>query len=163
MVILAAAVLCHPVSALTVRPARGWSVLWAVPVQPGDEMRITWTHSVSGWPVAEKFTILSDGRLCLVEMVFDHEGPNLPSWPEEETSWRFEEGRAVVTGYQRCLAGLNLAVSPFGHRMVTTGWNWDLVAAVGPDRLIRVECERIPLFLVYWAEVMQWRHRTIRS
>lgn len=157
------ALLCHPVTALTVRPARWSGLIWAVPAFSGAEFRLAWIHTVSRRAVSERYAIDADGRLCLREMIFDHEGPNLPSGPEEGTAWRIEEGRAIVTGYLRCADRLNLGVCPFGHCLEYGSWDWDLVAGVGPDRLIRVTLERIPLILIVLAEVRQWRHDTNRS
>ncbi|MCA1960923.1 MAG: DUF1850 domain-containing protein [Desulfomonile sp.] len=152
------AVLCYPVAALTVRPARGWFPLWTVRARAGAELRLTWIHTVSRRPVAETFTIDQDGSICLREMAFDHEGPNLPSGPEDGTNWRIEEGRVVVTGYRRCFDQLNFAVSPLGHWLERDTRCWNLVADAGPDCQFRVTCQRIPLILIVWAEVLQWRH-----
>jgi len=161
--VLAVAVLCHPVAALTARPARGWLPFCAVSAGAGDEFRLTWIHTVSKRPVSETYAIGEDGRICLRVMVFDHEGPNLPSGPEDGTSWRIEQGKVVVTGYRRCFEQLNLGVSPLGHRLEHGSLDWDLVAGVGPDRLVRVAIERIPLILIVLAEVRQCRYSTSKS
>ena len=155
--------LCYPVTSLTVRPAKGWSLLWAVPAYAGADLRFTWIHTVSKRPVSETYTIDTDGSLRLLEMVFDHEGPNLPSSPEQGTTWRIEGNKVIVTGYDLRLERLNLGVSPLGHRMSVGLREWDLVAGIGPDRLTRVTVERIPLVLIVLAEVWQWRHKTSRS
>jgi len=161
--ILAVALLCYPVSALTVRPARGWFPYWTVPASAGAEFRLTWIHTVSKRPVSETYGVDAGGKICLKELVFDHEGPNLPSGPEDGTSWRIEQGRVVVTGYRRCLRQLNLGVSPLGHRLEQGSQDWDLVAEVGADRLVRVAIERIPLILIVLVEVRQCRYTTSKS
>lgn len=99
----------------------------------------------------------------MTEMVFDHEGPGLPSNPEPGTIWRMQDGRVSVTGYSRCLEELNLGVSPFGHRLETGLRDCNLVSEVGPDRLARLAFERVPLILIVFAEVWQWRHSLSRS
>ncbi len=155
--------LCFPVTSLTVRPAKGWSLLWAVPAHACTDLRFIWIHTVSKRPVSETYTIDTDGSLSLLEMAFDHEGPNLPSSPEQGTTWRIERDKVIVTGYDLHLERLNFGVSPLGHRMSVGLHEWDLVAGVGPDRLARVTVERIPLVLIVVAEVWQWRHKTRRS
>jgi len=90
-----------------------------------------------------------------MEMVFDHEGPGLPSSPETGTKWRIEDGKVIVTGYSRCLERLHLGVSPFGHRLETSLWDWNLVIGIGSDRLASLTVERIPLILILLAEVRQ--------
>lgn len=111
----------------------------------------------------ETYVIRADGQLCLTELVFDHEGPGMPSYPEGETIWRIEGGKVVVTGYSSCFGRLNLGVSPFGHRLQTGTWDMNLVSGIGPDHLVSVEIERVPLIVLFWAEVRQWRNSRSRS
>lgn len=155
--------LFYPVTALTVRQAGGWFPVRAVPVSPGTEFRVTWIHTVSKRPVSETFLIDGESQLCLKEMVFDHMGPGLPSYSEDGTAWTLKDGKAMVTGYRRCLDRLNLGVSPLGHRLEVGDSNWDLVAGIGPDRLILVSVERTPMLLIVLAEVSRWRHSPSRS
>jgi len=113
--------------------------------------------------VSETYTIDTHGSLRLLEMAFDHEGPNLPSSPEQGTAWRIEGTKAIVTGYDLRLERLNLGVSRLGHSMSVGLRECDLVAGIGPDRLARVAVERIPLVLILIAEGWKWPHRTTGS
>ena len=149
--ILTVALLCYPVTALTIRLAGQRSLLWACPASTGGMFSLTWIHSVSKRPVSETYVIRADGRLCLMELVFDHEGPGMPSYPEGGTTWRIEGAKVVVTGYSSCLDRLDLGVSPFGHRLQTGAWDMNLVSGIGPDRLVSMAIERIPLILLLWA------------
>lgn len=161
--ILAAGLLCYPLTALTVRHIVGWFPVWAFPAASGDRFQLTWTHTVSQRLVSEAFFIDSRHRLCLKEMVFDELGPGLPSYSEDGTVWTFKDGKAVVTGYDRCWERLNLGVSPLGHRLEVADSNLDLVAEIGSDRLIIVSVERIPVVLVLLAEVSRWWSSPSRS
>ena len=87
----------------------------------------------------------------------------MPSALEGATAWRIEGAKAIVTGYSTCLDRLDLAVSPFGHRLRTGVRDMDLVAEIGPDRLIRVAIERTPLILIVFAEVWPWRNSLSKS
>ncbi|MDQ1239022.1 MAG: hypothetical protein QG577_1207, partial [Thermodesulfobacteriota bacterium] len=49
---------------------------------------------------------------------------------------------------------LNLGISPIAHRLEVANVHWDLVAEIGPDRLILVSVEPTPLVLVVLAEVL---------
>lgn len=158
---LVVALLFAPVQALTVRPARGQGLLWAVPVVAGGEFRLDWTHTVTRRPVQETYTVEPDGMLHLTEMIFDQFGPNLPSEPEPGTTWRMERARIYVTGYARREKQLHLGVGPIRHSLTVSGRQWDLVAGVGPDHSVRIQVERTPLFLIIATEVWQWR--TTRS
>lgn len=158
---LAAALLLWPVQALTVRPARGWGMHWAVPIRSGSEFHLAWTHTVTKGPVTETYRVEPDGMLRLMEMTFNQFGPNLPSEPEPGTTWRLEPTRIVVTGYDRRESPLVLGVGPISHTLTVGARQWDLVAGVGPDRSVRVQVERTPLLFLITSEVRQWR--TVRS
>jgi hypothetical protein len=157
------ALLCYPVTALTVRSSRDKGLLWAVPASTGAQFRLTWIHSVSKTPVSETYVISADAKLCLKEMVFEDEGPGMPSSPEGGTTWRIEGAKVFVTGYSSCLDRLALGVAPFGHRLQAGAWDMNLVAEIGPDRLVSVRIERTPLILIILAEVRQWLNRLSRS
>lgn len=113
-------------------------------------------------PVSETYIISADKKLCLTEMVFDHEGPGMPSSPEGETTWRIEGAKVFVSGYSSCLGRVDLGISPFGHHLQTGARDMDLVAEMGPDRLISLRIERTPLILIVLAEVWHWRSSLIR-
>jgi hypothetical protein len=159
---LTLALLCYPVTALTVRSAEKERVLQAVPASTGARFRLTWIHSVSKTPVSEMYVINADGQLCLTEMVFEHEGPGMPSSPEGKTNWRIEGAKVFVTGYSSCLDRLNLGIAPFGHRLQTGALDMDLVAEIGPDRLVSVRIERTPLIFIILAEANPWRNSLSR-
>lgn len=125
-------------------------MLWAVPLAGGSEFRVSWIHSVSRRWVTERFRIDSQDRLCLHEMILDHEGPNLPSGREDGLTWRFRGDKAIVSGYALCLERLNLAVAPDGHRIEADRWEWDMLAAMGADRHVILSAERTPFVLLAW-------------
>lgn len=155
-VLVAAALLALPVPALTVRPARSGGLLWAVPARAGTRFRLTWTHTVTHRPVSEIYELGADTRLHLISMTFDEHGPNLPSAPEAGTTWTFQSDGIVVTGYAVDLDRLNLGVGPMGHRLQVGRLELDLLAALGHDRLVRLQAEREPLLLIIISEVRQW-------
>jgi hypothetical protein len=157
------ALLCYPVTALTVRSAGRKGLLWAVSASTGDQFRLTWIHSVSKTPVSETYVISTDAKLCLKEMVFEDEGPGMPSSPEGRTAWRIEGAKVFVTGYSSCLDRLDLGVAPFGHRLQAGARDMNLVAEIGPDRLVSLRIERTPMILIILAEVRQWLNRLSNS
>jgi hypothetical protein len=152
-----------PVQAVTVRLAREGGLLWASPAGPGTACKLTWTHTVSRRPITETYVVVKDGRLRLAEMVFDHEGPNLPSEPEEGSTWRLERDRVTVFYNREPMAQLNLGVPPLGQRLQVGAREWDMLAGVGPDRLVRVAVEREPWLFIIATEVWQWRNTRSRS
>ncbi|HYF92669.1 MAG TPA: DUF1850 domain-containing protein [Symbiobacteriaceae bacterium] len=161
--VLAAALLLWPVQSLTVRPARGQGLHWAAPITAGGEFVLRWTHTVTRRPVAETYTVESDGRIRLMRMVFDQYGPNLPSAPEAGTVWQHGPEGITVTGYTERYERLSLGVGPIDHRLAVGGRELNLVTGVGPDRLIRIAVERQPRILLYILEVYQWRSSSSRS
>ncbi|MGC8908177.1 MAG: DUF1850 domain-containing protein [Desulfomonilaceae bacterium] len=146
--ILCGAALVYPVTALTVRPTGGGLPFLARTAAPGDALRIAWIHTVSNRPVSELYAVDKENRLCLREMVFDEIGPGMPAYPEDGTTWRFADGKITATGYNRCFARLHTATSPMPHRIEMRKTVWDLLAKIGPDRLICIAVERIPLILI---------------
>lgn len=161
---LAAALLTlRPVQAVTVRPARGIGLLWAAPAGAGTACTLTWTHTVSRRPVSETYLVEADRRLRLQEMVFDQEGPNLPSEPEEGATWRLEPKRVVVSYQRPPMDQLNLGVPPMGMSLQVGARVWDMMAGAGPDRLVRVAVEREPWLFIIATEVWQWRNSNSRS
>lgn len=155
--LVAATFLLFPAEALTVRLTRGGGLLWAAPAVAGSEFTLTWTHSVTLRPVSETYQVGPSGQLILREMVFDHFGPNLPSEPERGTSWRIERDRIVVTGYSERYSQLNIGVASRDHTLRIGAWQWDLIAGVGPERLVRIQSERESLLFIILSEVRQWR------
>ncbi|HWI60858.1 MAG TPA: DUF1850 domain-containing protein [Symbiobacteriaceae bacterium] len=160
---LAVALLCYPLQALTVRPARSGGLLWAAPIRPGDQFSLRWTHTVTRRPVAETYTVEPDGRIRLVQMVFDQFGPNLPSGPENGTVWAVGPEGITVTGYTERYESLSLGVGPYDHWLHAGTRKLDLVTGVGPDRLIRIHVERQPWIVTKLMEVYQWRRSFSRS
>jgi hypothetical protein len=152
--LLVAACLFYPVQALTVRTERDETMLRAVPVAAGSVFRLSWIHTVSRRLVTETYAVDCNGSICLNEMVFDHEGPNLPAGPNGVTTWHFVGNGAVVTGYVVRLDRLHLAVAPFGHYLETGRQKWDIVAGAGPDRSVRLAVERIPLISIFLEEAL---------
>jgi hypothetical protein len=155
---LVAVALLWPVQALAVSPGRGPGLLWAVPAGSGAQFRLTWTHTVTLRPISETYEIQPDGRIHLLEMVFDAYGPNLPAGPEEGTVWRIERDRWVVTGYQLELDRLSLGVGPIRDRLQAGGLEWDLVAGAGAGRPVVLEVKRVPIILILLTEGWQWRN-----
>lgn len=156
-VFVAVALLCYPVEALTVRLSRGSGLVWAVQAAPGDRFTLRWTHTVTLRPVEEEYAVGDDRLLHLRRMIFDHFGPNLPAGPEEGTVWQVEADRWVVTGYQIALDRLNLGLSHIDHRLIVGGRELDLIRATEPNGLVRIQQERLPVILIIWTEVWQWR------
>lgn|GEM_PF-2688371 len=151
--ILLAAVLCCPMTALTIRSTAHWLPVHAMLAAPGGELRINWIHTVSNRPVSEVFSVDKENRLCLREMVFDDAGPGLPAYPEDETAWALHDGKIIVTGYDRCFERLHVGVSPIAHCLEMGNAACDLVSTVGPDRLIVIAVEQTPLFLILLARM----------
>ncbi len=99
-------------------------------------------------PISEKYEVKSDGCICLQEMIFDHDGPGLPSYPEENTSWMLDSGMVRVAGYRSCWNRLNLGISSSGLELRTARGRIDLVKRIGPDRLISLSVEQLPSFVM---------------
>jgi hypothetical protein len=87
-------------------------------------------------------------------MIFDHDGPGLPTGPEQGTTWSIEREKVRVTGYDQCIDQLNLGISSYGHYLTVGGWTIDLIGEIGPDRLINLEVGNVPLIAFLIIEVV---------
>jgi hypothetical protein len=74
-------------------------VLLQFPVKPQEKFSIKWTHSVSLRPVIETYKIEDDLKISIYEMIFDSFSANLPSSPDYNTIWEFNEDHIRVYNY----------------------------------------------------------------
>lgn len=65
----------------------------------GETFDVLWTHSVTLQPVIETYRLEKPGKIPLVQMIFDDNGPNLPARPEFNQKWTISGGKFIVTNY----------------------------------------------------------------
>lgn len=74
-------------------------VLIQLPVKPRDTFSVKWTHSVSLRPIIETYKIEKDLSISIYEMIFDSFSANLPSSPDYNTIWEYNDGYIRVYNY----------------------------------------------------------------
>ena len=99
MIIAVFAVCIQPLYVLEVRADGTEELVSLQPVVIGDTFDIEWTHSVTLQPVIETYRLEAPGKIPLVQMVFDDNGPNLPARPEFNQKWTISGGKFIVTNY----------------------------------------------------------------
>lgn len=97
-------------------------LLLSRPILPGLKFRICYTHSVALSPVEDHFSFSDDGRIRLDKTVYSDFGAGLPHMPESGQAMRTENGRIVISGYDRLFTAFDLRVGrvaahslAFGH------------------------------------------------
>ena len=64
-----------------------------------DDVTVKWIHSVSRRPITETYTINNEMKFDIKEMRFDTYSANLPSEPENDTIWEFNDNYIRVYNY----------------------------------------------------------------
>lgn len=114
---------------LLLRDSAG-ATLFAIPVQEGDIFAITYTHSVAQTPVTDYF-LIKEKAIWLEGSVYHDFGAGLPHTPEHGQQLRQEQGRLIMSGYNKRLGSFDLRVGRVaGH---------ELVIFTGHDRNLAVD------------------------
>jgi len=92
-------ILLLPIYALEVKIAKTEATVYQQPAKLGEQFDIIWTHSVTLQPVIETYRIDQPGKISLIQMIFDDNGPNLPARPEYDQKWLIEDGKFIVYNY----------------------------------------------------------------
>lgn len=90
-----------PVYILEVRADGSERLVYQQQAKPGDTFDVVWIHSVTLQPVIETYQLDAPGRIPLVQMIFNDNGPNLPAGPEFNQKWTISNGKFIVSDYDR--------------------------------------------------------------
>lgn len=74
-------------------------ILLQFPAKPQDKFSVKWTHSVSLRPVIETYKIEDDLSISIYEMIFDSFSANLPSSPNRDEIWEYNDDYIRVYNY----------------------------------------------------------------
>jgi hypothetical protein len=147
---IAAAVffLCVPVApSLTVRQTRSGRIAAALPVRKGDAVRLAYIHSANKGPVLDEFLVDGDGALVMTRSVFQSFGAGMSDGLEPGVSMRTTAAGIELTGLQRKIGKLRLAVGTVAdHRLRAAGKEIELARRVRAGSLVTIAYERITLF-----------------
>ncbi|WP_084413563.1 DUF1850 domain-containing protein [Desulfovirgula thermocuniculi] len=152
------------ITALEIVHGRSGALLYRQTVQPGEKFHLVFTHSVSRQQVVEIYEIRPDGRLAVVEMDFDTNGPNLPAGPEGTTRWIIEKNRFRVTGYELTLEEISLFVGQVvaNHRLIIGNKEVSLQEVAGPGEYVKIKAACSPLAEHVWKEAQLWLYRKLK-
>ncbi len=74
-------------------------ILLQAPIKSGEKFSVKWIHSVSLRPVIETYKVENDLNISIYEMIFDSFSANLPSSPDYNTIWEYNEDHIRVYNY----------------------------------------------------------------
>lgn len=107
---------------LEVRHRRTGRLLWEQRVIPGDRFTVSFLHSVARSQVDETYIVESGGRMVLTETVYHSFGAGLPFDLEPGQKFEFRDGKLVITGLNRPIGELWLAVGTIArHQLIVKG------------------------------------------
>lgn len=132
--------LCLPAGAqeIAVRDGRTDALLASLPLSPGTEVCLRWSHSVTGGPVADCFEI-REGRLVLTRSYLHDFAAGLGHLPGRGMQRPAAEGGYWIEGIDEPVAGNALAVRvggpSVGHRLDGATGSLDLTALAAGRRV----------------------------
>ena len=132
------------VSVLGVVRAEGGEVLHQERLADGDVFTVRWIHSVTKFPISERYLVKEPGRIELIEMEFNQPGPNLPSFPEPPTRWIFEDDKWIVVDYRLELEAVpgRIGMDAADHHLVTRNGETRLQSVDEPGGLVELRVRR---------------------
>lgn len=124
-----------------VRRADG-HVLWAHPVQAGENFTIDYRHSSDHTPVLDIFHVTAEGTLVLIEERFDWYGSGLEFHPSAEISFSGSQTRVRL---HRPFAEIPLRVGEVaGHGLTVQGMRLPLLSIAKGRESIWIRIARQP-------------------
>jgi hypothetical protein len=117
-------------------------VLWAHPVQAGDNFTIDYRHSSDRTPVHDLFQITAEGTMVLIEERFDWYGSGLEFHPSADISF---SGSQTLVRLHRPFAEIPLRVGEVaGHVLAVQGVRLPLLSIAKGRESVCVRITRQP-------------------
>lgn len=133
------------VPSVAVRDARTGRLAAALPAGKGDRVRLAYVHSANKGAVLDEFRVGGDGGLVLERSVFASFGAGMSDGLEPGVSMRTTPEGVELTGLNRRVGTLRLAVGRVaGHRLLSGGAEIELVRRASPGSSVAIAYERIP-------------------
>ena len=98
-------------------------IYWIETVHPGDDIQISWTHSIEKSTWIDTLTVAPDGQLVLTETRFSSFGAGMPY--DTEGTVTYEDGYIVLRGLQQRIHAYQWVHSQFVQH--TVRWNGKVV------------------------------------
>lgn len=152
-------ILClWPVHVLEVRIDGTDELVYQQRAKPGETFDVVWTHSVTLQPVIETYRLERPGKIPLVQMIFDDNGPNLPARPEFDQKWTFSGGKFIVTNYDRVFERVPVVIGAViaNHNLIYDGKETQLKDKYRPGGYVHIGLTKYYLPIYLFKEVELW-------
>lgn len=155
--ILIAAAFIPVFPALEVREWKSGRLLYLAPMRVGGKFEVSFVHSVEKTPVREVFRADRDLSIYLVETIYESFGAGLPTTPDEGAKLVVEGGKTRITGMNRRIGDIFLAVSPFpGHTLATGEETIVLADLARPGTGLGIKVVREPAVIRFFRGRCKW-------
>ncbi|SNS10114.1 hypothetical protein SAMN05446037_100473 [Anaerovirgula multivorans] len=133
-------------------------ILYQAFAKPHDRFTVQWVHSVSKQPVIETYQINSDFTISIYEMLFNENGPNLPSGPENGTKWEIKNGMFRVYNYDIIFDEVPVRIGQViaNHTLIYKNDIVELKNISRPGGFVTIRACKIPLIKYMHKEVKLW-------
>lgn len=101
---------------LCIRNASG-TVVWECPMREGESFAIRYTHSVALSTVEDHF-VIKNAIIHLDKTIYHDFGAGLPSVPEQGQIMTTDNGRIVMSGYDRSFESFDVRVGRVARHML---------------------------------------------
>lgn len=143
--------------ALEVREWKSGRLLYLTPMRVGGKFEVNFVHSVEKTPVREVFRAERDLSIYLVETIYESFGAGLPTTPDEGAKLVVGGGKTRITGMNRRIGNLFLAVSPFpGHTLATGEETIVLADLARPGTGLGIKVVREPAVIRFFRGRCKW-------
>jgi len=113
---------------LIVRAPALEQTIFTIPIRENDNIKLSYTHSVSGRPVSGTFFITSTAKIKPFSTEFDSYGPGMPE-PDESGNYEIKNDLFVIYHEEEPRDQIRLFVSPqTEERLVVHGKTYDLTS-----------------------------------
>ncbi|MEW6621589.1 MAG: DUF1850 domain-containing protein [Bacillota bacterium] len=161
IIIIIITLFLKPLYVLEVRVDGTEKLVYQQQAKLGDTFDVYWIHSVTLQPVIETYEIQGFDRISLKKMVFDDNGPNLPAYPEAGQEWKIENGKFIISGYDRIFTRVPVTIGAVisNHILIYKGKNIRLKESYRPGGFVHIGLARKSVLEFLLKEYEIWRKK----
>lgn len=150
--ILLAILVCIPFqSAIVVELGNTGRVLAYFPLQKKDRtFHIQYTHSIHLTDVKETYTVLDDGTIRQVELMYENTAIGMPSNAEEGEIFEMKNGKYYIRNMKRNFPNIHMRTAQVvgEHQMIIGSQKFLFSAIVDPGSLVVIRERKLALWQI---------------
>lgn len=153
-----------PITVLEVRTNDTNAMVYQQMAKLGNTFDVRWKHSVTLQPVIETYKLEGYDKISLIQMVFDDNGPNLPAQPWEEQQWTIQDGKFIVTNYNKYFTKVPVTIGAIiaDHTLIYNGKETSLRDVYRPGGFVYISVTKNNVYQFLTKEVGLWKKKTLK-